>query len=294
MTKESLKGWKQIASFLQTSVRNAQRWEQEFGMPVRRVPGRRRDLVFANAEELLRWQRGRVDAERTPDEPAEPVAANLAQAGAVVAAGGTARGRRGVRRWSLAAAAIVALSVASLFAWTRWLQPEATAAPVKRTATKLDVPPVAAEPLSNAVSLMRVVVGGEDAQPLLVGIFDGGMASIGAEHGPSFGLLGRRHGDQFTVFVVLLDAARSQKGGTARQVGTLHLRPNQPVSWAHDGLQMRIEWVGSRAPSVAAPESSPSRSQGCTITCNRLVVTAATVETSCGKCCEPTACSPTR
>jgi hypothetical protein len=72
------------------------------------------------------------------------------------------------------------------------------------------------------------------------------------------------------------------------------LRRNQPVSWAHEGLQMRVEWVGSRAPSVAAPESSPSRSKECTITCNRLVVTAATVETSCGKCCEPTACRPTR
>jgi hypothetical protein len=120
------------------------------------------------------------------------------------------------------------------------------------------------------------------------------MASIGAEHGPSVGLLGGRHGDEFTVFVVLLDAGRAQKGGTARQVGTLHLRRNQPVSWAHEGLQMRVEWVGSRAPSVAAPESSPSRSKECTITCNRLVVTAATVETSCGKCCEPTACRPTR
>ena len=294
MTNESLKGWKEIARFLQTSVRNAHRWEQDVGMPVRRVAGRRRDLVFADPEELLRWQRGRVDADRTPEDPAESVAANMAQAGAVVAAGGAARGGPSVRRWGLATAAMVVLSVVGLFVWTRWFQPEATAAPVKRAATKPAVPPVAAEPLSNAVSLMRVVIGGDDGRPLLVGIFDGGMASIGAEHGPSFGLLGRRHGDEFTVFIVLLDAARSQKGGTARQVGTLHLRPNQPVSWAHEGLQMRVEWIGSRAPSPAAPESSPSRATECTITCNRLVVTAATVETSCGKCCEPTACSPTR
>ena len=165
----------------------------------------------------------------------------------------------------------------------------------KRAATNPAIPPVAAEPRLNAVSLMRVVVGGgEDARPLVVGIFDGGMASIGAEHGPSFGLLGRRHGDEFTVFVVLLDAARSQKGGTARQVGTLHLRRNQPISWAHEGLRIRIEWVESRAASPAAPEPSPGRSTECTITCNSLVVTAATVETSCGKCCEPTACTPTR
>jgi len=296
MTNESLKGWKEIARFLQTSVRNAHRWEQDVGMPVRRVAGRRRDIVFADPEELLRWQRGRVDADRTPEERAEPAAASTAETGAVVVIGGTARGRRSVRGWGLAAAAIVVLSVPSLIVWTGWLQPEATAATVKkRAATKPAIPPVAAEPRSNAVSLMRVVIGGgEDARPLVVGIFDGGMASIGAEHGPSFGLLGRRHGDAFTVFVVLLDAARSQKGGTARQVGTLHLRRNQPISWAHEGLQMRVEWVESRAASPAAPESSPTRSTECTITCNRLVVTAATVETSCGKCCEPTACTPTR
>jgi hypothetical protein len=294
MTNESLKGWKEIAGFLQTSVRNAHRWEQDFGMPVRRVTGRRGDLVFADPEELLRWQCGRVDADRAPEDRAEPVAASTAETGAGVVGGRIAGGLSRGRRWRLAAVAMVALSVASLFVWTRWSQPDATAATVKRAATKPAVPPVAAEPLSNAVSLMRVVIGGEDAQPLLVGIFDGGMASIGAEHGPSFGLLGRRHGDEFTVFVVLLDAARSQKGGTARQVGTLHLRRNQPVSWAHEGLQMRVEWIGIRVPSVAAPESSPSRTKECTITCNRVVVTAATVETSCGKCCDPTACSPTR
>jgi hypothetical protein len=141
---------------------------------------------------------------------------------------------------------------------------------------------------------MSVAVGGDRTGPFVVGIFDGGMASITVEQGPSFGLAAGRRGDELTVFVVLLDPARVQRGGTARQVGTLHLRRNDPVSWAHEGVQLRIEWVGSRAPSPPALESAPGRARECSVTCNRLKVTAATVETACGKCCEPTACRPVR
>jgi hypothetical protein len=48
-----LKSWKEIANHLHCGVRTAQRWEQEFGLPIRRPPDR--NVVLAISEELDEW-----------------------------------------------------------------------------------------------------------------------------------------------------------------------------------------------------------------------------------------------
>lgn len=50
-----LQGWKEIADFLQVSVRTAQELEKSNGMPVRRLDGRLRSRVFASSVELRQW-----------------------------------------------------------------------------------------------------------------------------------------------------------------------------------------------------------------------------------------------
>jgi hypothetical protein len=52
-----LNGWKEIANHLGKGVRTVQRWEEEFGLPVHRLPGRKRDIVFAYASEIDAWLR---------------------------------------------------------------------------------------------------------------------------------------------------------------------------------------------------------------------------------------------
>jgi len=47
-----LDGWRNIADYLGKSVRTAQRWRQEFGMPVHRVEGREGENVYAFRSEL--------------------------------------------------------------------------------------------------------------------------------------------------------------------------------------------------------------------------------------------------
>lgn len=49
-----LSSWKEIACYLGKGVRTVQRWEAEFGLPVRR-PGPDRHLVHASREELDAW-----------------------------------------------------------------------------------------------------------------------------------------------------------------------------------------------------------------------------------------------
>lgn len=50
-----LSSWKEIAAYLGVSVRAAQKWERERGLPVRRLPGKRSG-VSASRDELAAWR----------------------------------------------------------------------------------------------------------------------------------------------------------------------------------------------------------------------------------------------
>jgi hypothetical protein len=50
-----LHGWKEIATYLGKSVRAVQRWEQELGLPVRRLKTQAGQTVFARRAELDAW-----------------------------------------------------------------------------------------------------------------------------------------------------------------------------------------------------------------------------------------------
>jgi len=52
---DRLSGWKEIAQFLSSSVRSAQRWEQEAGLPVKRVKTANGQVVYASRAELTAW-----------------------------------------------------------------------------------------------------------------------------------------------------------------------------------------------------------------------------------------------
>jgi hypothetical protein len=58
-----LDSWKDIAAYLGRDVRTAIRWGKEKGLPVRRVPGGKRQAVFAYTAELDSWLRGDRGAE---------------------------------------------------------------------------------------------------------------------------------------------------------------------------------------------------------------------------------------
>jgi adenylate cyclase len=63
-TPERLNSWKEIAGYLQVSVRTAQRWETTEGMPVRRHKHLAVSSVFASRQELDAWWNSRPDLQR--------------------------------------------------------------------------------------------------------------------------------------------------------------------------------------------------------------------------------------
>lgn len=106
---DRLTGWKAIAAFLAVDVRTARRWEDERGLPVRRLPGDNRSAVWADPVELRAWMAGPPEAAPPPAVPSQrstPAAPPLR---------------------ALALVALVLLLVAGLWWWLR--QPTALAAP---------------------------------------------------------------------------------------------------------------------------------------------------------------------
>lgn len=54
-----LQSWKQIANYVGRTERTVQRWEREFGFPIRRPSGKARSAVMALVSEIEEWTRGR-------------------------------------------------------------------------------------------------------------------------------------------------------------------------------------------------------------------------------------------
>ncbi|MGO4682116.1 TPR end-of-group domain-containing protein [Hyphomicrobium sp. 2TAF46] len=81
--KRRLESWKEIAAFFNRDERTVRRWERQRGLPIHRVPGGERNLVYAYQLELERWLEGKPlnaeEGEADKPQPALVVAESPAQ-----------------------------------------------------------------------------------------------------------------------------------------------------------------------------------------------------------------------
>jgi hypothetical protein len=108
--ERELQSWKEIAAYLGITIRTAQNWEQERGLPVHRLPGPR-GRVFALAEELDAWKQ--QQHELPAPEPLAPQPSDPPEQRPIP--GGRLRQHW---RW-IAAAALLAVSVSAPALYTR-------------------------------------------------------------------------------------------------------------------------------------------------------------------------------
>jgi len=86
---ELLTSWKEIACYLGKGVRTVQRWEQQFGLPVRRPNEKVKGIVHATREDLDRWlemqwsQRPKETAYTARAEDMEGMRARIRQSAAL-------------------------------------------------------------------------------------------------------------------------------------------------------------------------------------------------------------------
>ena len=78
-----LTSWKDIARYMGKGVRTVQRWEMDFGLPVRRPQGSNKKAVLARPRDLDAWVAlrcaSRVEQQQNTDTVPYPQIARLAQ-----------------------------------------------------------------------------------------------------------------------------------------------------------------------------------------------------------------------
>jgi tetratricopeptide (TPR) repeat protein len=110
-----LRDWKEIAAFFGRDERTVRRWEQQRGLPVHRISGGARSLVFAYTDELERWLRSgseppaKDEAEEIAPAVEETAESSSAAAAPPVALATPSPAWRNRRSLALAAACIVGL-----------------------------------------------------------------------------------------------------------------------------------------------------------------------------------------
>ncbi len=62
-----LTSWKEIAAYLGKGVRTVQRWEKDFGLPVRRPTGSDKSAILARTRDLDAWIAMRCSTRNLPD-----------------------------------------------------------------------------------------------------------------------------------------------------------------------------------------------------------------------------------
>ncbi len=115
-----LDSWKAIAAYLGRDIRTVIRWEKEKGLPVRRVPGGKRQMVYAYEQEMEAWL-GKSSAENGAVETREPEQAATPETTAPETAR-TAGGRWTWTAWRWAGGGLI-LALGLLAAGLWWLWP---------------------------------------------------------------------------------------------------------------------------------------------------------------------------
>jgi TolB-like protein/Tfp pilus assembly protein PilF len=132
---ERLDSWKEIASYLDRSVRTVKRWEHLEGLPVRRHQHKRSSSVYAYTSELDAWAAG-----REPQLDGEACAQADAQGPAVAAASRLPRWRA-----ELAALGIAAI-ILTAGAYVVWQRLRASPAPATATLAVLPMVNLSGDP----------------------------------------------------------------------------------------------------------------------------------------------------
>jgi len=260
MTDDQLRGWKDIAAFLQTSARTVQRWERDLGMPVHRIGPETRRMVYALQHELVAWRKskaGRVavqeaehfaalgaqspdDADGDADDRAdgdeaaasefERVVAPEALGSSAIAAAGEAAPRRTRRRlvWAGVATLVIATTaVGASFAWKRLsspTSPSSTASP-------------AAPALAPANILLRLTWPNGTTR---IGVLDGDPVRVTVD-GRNLRLLARQSRDSIRIEI----AEEPPDGAVGKPLpqGVTRLQKGGQATLGEGSRTLTVEWV---------------------------------------------------
>ena len=222
MADETLRGWKDIAKYLRTSERSAQRWEQDLGLPIRRMRSSRPSVVNAFPAELDEWRRtvAPLSQDSNGGEAVEQLASLSASDPAVVPTPWIHRRRRLVIP--------IVLTVVFSLALAAWLVSNRASSPRVVQESR----PTSASP----VLFLRV--SAPNGVSFKTGIANGATGAIELPDHQRVLLSPTLADDMVHVRVSVAGA-----NGTSTPVGTVDLKQGVRVLFKHT-FPIEIEWVG--------------------------------------------------
>jgi hypothetical protein len=249
---QELHGWKAIADHLGTSVRNAQRWEAELDLPVRRLAASRGASVYADPEELERWRRERepVTGPEVPgDEDSVPPPAQSYPHGAT-------------RRLALLAACAVVIGAVA------WWQLHGRGGDATR-------PPTVAPSLGGVV-VFDVRVGDETAR---VGTPNGHGFTLRLGDGSTYGFAPSIRPGASTLAVTQITADATSGADRVVEVARLPMTRRQTVGGLPVPVPLEILWD-----SVLDELAGDLAQARCCVSCDDLTLCTLTMQSPCGRC----------
>lgn len=275
-----LQGWKEIAAYLKTSPRTAQRWEEYLQLPVRRETRIRGATVYALPDELNAWRVSHskeIEEDIGATDGAEPSAYETAALAPLSQVRGAARRRHHRAVWSVFGAAAVVLGLFVLV-WflTPGIRNRQTTQPPATPSSEQFRPAAYAARSGGIVLVMRIRVGSESAT---IETATGAMVTVTLPSRRKLALVltaGERGVDLLLADVLPRDGRLE----AVRELSRQQLPPSGPVVLeAGEGLSVEI--LRSATTAATGPSEAPKT---CCVSCGSLTVCAGRVETSCGKC----------
>ncbi len=300
MNQSHLRGWKEISTYLGISVRTAQRWETEFGLPIVRVPTDKHAGVAARRVELDAWfhenlDRLREDSQaRTASDEAEE-SENAGGAGADEEPVGTIRDANSVRpswrdsrltsgRILMLVALGVVLVAGAWFGASRFMRGgEQPVTPVPELSLPEGSSAANSHGPAPATRRAVLVLTAGDGTSMTARIREGEMGTVNVPGAGNFGLTPLFSQSGLVVTPSKLEVM-NKSGAVRVLVGSGRtLKQRAPESLAAQGIPIVVEWVGEDLASEPSPiPSAPN--ERCCVTCGILTGCGEEVASSCGSC----------
>jgi hypothetical protein len=266
MDDRRVHGWKGIGAHLGVSVRTAERWHDQWGLPVHRATLGERTNVWGVSDELDAWLESREGMAARGDEATPEI--QLPER-----APGADRGR-----WWVGAAIALGFVVITGVVWTLVSSNGGAGRAPNRPKGNGAGPPAQTVAASDSVLALDVIVAEDETYT--VRVLDGGLVTVARPEGGKIGLGPVRRGTRLTVLLFALNRAAGNAAESGRQLDRLELLGGVPMPLRVSGTPVALTWRSPEHVEISAARPADP----CCVACAEATVCGLSVRGPCGAC----------
>lgn len=267
MDDRRVHGWKEIGAHLGVSVRTAERWRDQWGLPVHRATLGERTNVWAATGELDAWLQSR-----------EGIAARGAAATPEIQLPPERLPGADRRRWWGGGTIALGLVLMTGVVWTLVQSNGDSGRAPNRPKANGAGRAAYTVPASDSVLTLDVIVA--DDETYTVRVLDGGLATVARPGTGKLGLGPVRRGSRLTVLLFALERVAENAAESGRQLDRLELLGGVRTPLRVPGTAVAVTWRSSEQLEV----STARPADPCCVACSEATVCGLGVRGPCGEC----------